>query len=162
MSKLKPHVLEFETKLYRPLDEIFDFFSHAENLDKITSSDLDFSILTPSPISMQVGTLIDYHIKLMGVPFFWRTLISDWEPPYRFVDQQLKGPYVFWRHEHTFVQHEGYVLMTDRLHYLSPGWIFEPLIDRLFVRPQIEKIWAFRRRCFDELFGEKTTKIAKI
>ncbi len=156
MAKLKPHVLEFETKLYRPLDEIFDFFSRAENLDQVTPDDLDFSILTPFPISMHVGTLIDYRITLMGVPFFWRTLISDWEPPHRFVDQQLKGPYVLWHHEHTFVQHDGYVLMTDRVHYLSPGGIFEPLVDSLFVRGQLDKMWAFRGKRFAELFGEQT------
>ena len=158
MAKLKPHVLEFETKLYGSLEEIFNFFSRAENLDQVTPEDLDFSILTPSPIPAKMGTLIDYRITLMGVPFFWRTLISDWEPPYRFVDQQLKGPYVLWHHEHTFEQKEGYVLMTDRVHYLSPGWIFEPLIDRLFVRPQLDKVWGFRGKRFDELFGEKTVK----
>ena len=158
MAKLKPHVLEFETKLYRPLDEIFDFFSRAENLDEVTPADLGFSILTPLPITMQVGTLIDYRITLMGVPFFWRTLISDWQPPHRFVDQQLKGPYVFWHHEHTFVQRDGYVLMTDKVHYLSPGGIFEPLVDSLFVRGQLNKMWKFRGERFAELFGEKTQK----
>jgi ligand-binding SRPBCC domain-containing protein len=155
MAKLKPHVLIAETKLYGSLDEIFNFFSRAENLDQVTPDDLDFSILTPMPINMKVGTLIDYRIKLMKVPFFWRTMISDWEPPYRFVDQQLEGPYVFWHHEHTFEQRDGYVLMTDRVHYLSPGWIFEPLVDSLFVRPQLNKMWAFRSKRFDELFGQK-------
>ena len=158
MAKLKPHVLEFETKLYRPLDEIFDFFSRAENLDEVTPADLGFSILTPLPITMQVGTLIDYRITLMGVPFFWRTLISDWQPPHRFVDQQLKGPYVFWHHEHTFKQCDGYVLMTDKVHYLSPGGIFETLVDSLFVRGQLNKMWKFRGERFAELFGEKTQK----
>lgn len=156
MAKLKPHFLEFETKLYRPLDDIFNFFSRAENLDEVTPDDLGFSILTPLPISMKVGTLIDYRITLMGVPFFWRTMISDWEPPYRFVDQQLKGPYVFWHHEHTFKQCDGYVLMTDRVHYLSPGGVLEPLVDSLFVRGQLNKMWKFRGERFAELFGEKT------
>ena len=158
MAKLKPHVLEFETKLYGSLEDIFNFFSRAENLDEVTPEDLGFSILTPLPIVMHVGTLIDYRITLMGVPFFWRTMISDWEPPHRFVDQQLKGPYVFWHHEHTFVQHDGYVLMTDRVHYLSPCGIFEPLVDSLFVRGQLNKMWKFRGERFTELFGEKTQK----
>jgi ligand-binding SRPBCC domain-containing protein len=158
MAKLKPHTLEFETKLYGSLAEIFDFFSRAENLDQVTPADLEFSILTPFPITMKVGTLIDYRIKLMGVPFFWRTFISDWQPPYRFVDQQLEGPYVFWHHEHTFEQRDGYVLMKDHVHYLSPGWIFEPLVDSLFVRPQLNKMWAFRGQRFGELFGEKAAQ----
>jgi ligand-binding SRPBCC domain-containing protein len=162
MAKLKPHVLEFETKLYRPLEEIFNFFSRAENLDQVTPDDLEFSILTPFPIVMKVGTLIDYRIKLIGVPFFWRTFISDWEPPHRFVDQQLEGPYVFWHHEHTFKQCDGYVLMTDKVHYLSPGWIFEPLVDSLFVRGQLNKMWAYRSKTFGELFGEHTVKKATV
>ncbi len=149
------HELVYETKLYRPLDEIFDFFSRAENLNQVTPKDLSFSVLTPMPIDMHVGAIMDYRIKLMGVPFFWRTLITAWEPPLRFVDEQLRGPYVLWHHEHTFEQKEGYVLMTDHVHYLSPGWIFEPLIDKLFVRKQLDKVWAYREKRFSELFGKK-------
>lgn len=153
--KMATHLLEFETKLYGSLTEIFDFFSKAENLNEVTPSDLSFLILTPSPIPTKVGTLIDYRIKMFGIPFYWRTLITDFEPRVRFVDQQLKGPYLLWHHEHTFEDKGEYVLMTDRVHYLSPGWIFEPLIDRLFVRPQLDKIWAYRAKRFAELFGKK-------
>ena len=152
---MQPHVLEYRTKLYRPLEEVFEFFSNAEKLDAVTSPDLSFTFLTPRPIKMHVGALIDYRIKLMGIPFFWRTLITDWEPPYRFVDQQLRGPYVLWHHEHTFEDKGEYILMTDRVHYLSPGWIFEPLIDKIFVRQQLEGVWAYREKCFKELFGKK-------
>ena len=153
---MKPHFLEFESKLYRPLGEVFEFFSNAENLNKVTPTEVNFSMLTPMPIKMQVGALMDYRIKLKGIPFFWRTHISVWEPTaYRFVDEQAKGPYVFWRHEHIFEDKGEYVLMTDRLHYLSPGWFLEPLIDRLFVRKQIEKIWEYRGKVFGELFGKK-------
>jgi ligand-binding SRPBCC domain-containing protein len=158
---MKSHVLERETKLYRPLEEVFDFFSKAENLNKVTPSDLSFVILTPSPIRMHVGTLIDYRIKLLGIPFFWRTQISDYEPPYRFVDQQIKGPYKLWHHEHTFEQKDGYVLMTDRVHYLSPGWFLEPFIDALFVRKQLENVWAYRDKVFTELFGKDMVPPAK-
>ena len=151
---MKPHIFEFQTALYRPLSEVFEFFSHAENLNQITPTTLSFSILTPTPIPTKAGTLIDYYIKLKGIPFFWRTMITDWEPPYRFVDQQLKGPYVFWHHEHTFVEKDDHVLMTDRVTYLSPGLVFEPLLDKLFIRPEIEKIWAFRAERFKVLFGK--------
>jgi ligand-binding SRPBCC domain-containing protein len=158
---MKPHFFERETKLYRPLEEIFAFFSNAENLGKVTPDEVQFTILTPFPIHMQVGTLIDYRIKLMGIPFFWRTQISDFEPPHRFVDQQLKGPYVFWHHEHTFEQKDGYVLMTDRVHYLSPGWFLEPLIDALFVKKQLNTIWDYRDKTFNELFGAHTVSSVK-
>ncbi len=154
---MKPHFLSFETKLHRPLKEVFDFFSNAENLNKVTPTEVSFSMLTPMPLKMQGGALIDYRIKLSGIPFFWRTQISVWEPMHRFVDEQVKGPYVFWRHEHIFEDKGEYVLMTDRLHYLSPGWFLEPLIDRFFIRPQIEKIWGYRDQQFKILFGEKSS-----
>ncbi len=152
---MKPHVLEYETKLYRPLAEVFDFFSNAGNLETVTPPNVAFSILTPMPFKMGVGSLIDYRIKLMGIPFFWRTHISAWEPPYRFVDEQLKGPYVFWHHEHTFEDKGEYVLMTDRVHYLSPGLFLEPLIDKFFVRGQLESVWKYRGEVFEKLFGQK-------
>ena len=126
---MKPHYLEFETKLYAPLEEVFEFFSNAQNLNKVTPTVVKFSMLTPMPIDMHVGALIDYRIKLSGIPFFWRTQISVWEPNIRFVDEQIKGPYVFWRHEHTFEDKGEYVLMKDKLHYLSPGWFLEPLMN---------------------------------
>jgi ligand-binding SRPBCC domain-containing protein len=151
---MQPHVLEVETKLYRPLDEVFEFFSKAENLNEVTPTDLSFSFLTPTPIKMHVGTLIDYQIKLFGIPFGWRTLISDWEPPYRFVDQQIKGPYRLWHHEHTFEQRDGYVLMRDRVHFLSPGGPFEGIINWLLVERQVKKIFAFRTQKFQERFGK--------
>jgi ligand-binding SRPBCC domain-containing protein len=157
---MKPHVLEYKTKLYRPLNEVFDFFSKAENLNEVTPTDLSFNILTPSPIPMKAGTLIDYRIKLMGIPFYWRTTISEWEPPYRFVDQQLRGPYILWHHEHIFEEKGDHVLMTDRVHYLSPGWFLEPLIDRLFVRKQLDKIWSYRDTRFKEIFGKKENTLA--
>ena len=107
------------------------------------------------PLRMHLGAVLDYRIKLMGVPFFWRTLITAWEPPYRFVDEQMRGPYIMWHHEHTFEQKDGYVLMTDHVTYLSPGWIFEPLIDKLFVSKQLKKVWAYRDKRFTELFEKK-------
>ncbi len=154
---MQPHVLEVETKLYGSLEEVFGFFSKAENLNEVTPKDLSFSFLTPTPIKMHVGTLIDYQIKLFGIPFGWRTLISDWEPPYRFVDQQLKGPYRFWHHEHTFEQCDGYVLMRDRVSFLSPGGFLEGFFNWLFVERQVKKIFAYRTECFEARFGKPKT-----
>jgi ligand-binding SRPBCC domain-containing protein len=152
---MKPHTLEFQTKLYRPLSEVFEFFSNAENLNQVTPSDLKFRFLTPMPIQMKVGARIEYRIQLMGVPFDWHTLITGWEPPYRFVDEATKSPYVKWHHEHIFEEKDDHVLMTDRLTYLSPGWILEPLVDKLFVRNQIMKIWGYREERFKTLFGKQ-------
>ena len=85
-------------------DDVFNFFSMPENLVKITPKSLSFTILTPKPIDMEKGTLIDYTISLMGFPVHWRTLISDYNPPHSFIDQQIKGPYAFWHHTHTFTE----------------------------------------------------------
>ena len=149
------HLLVSETKLYRPLAEVFDFFSKAENLNEVTPPELSFAITTPLPILMQVGTLIDYRIKLSGIPFSWRTHIKAWNPPHSFVDEQVKGPYVRWHHTHTFEQKEGYVLMTDRVEYLSPGWFLEPIVHHLIVKNRVEAIFAYREQVFKRLFGQK-------
>ena len=101
------HILTKTTVINKPLSEVFEFFSNAENLNKITPPDMQFKILTPLPIIIKKGTLIDYKIKVNGIPFNWQTEISEWEPNKRFVDKQLKGPYRVWIHEHTFEEKDG-------------------------------------------------------
>ena len=106
------------------------------------------------PIEMKQGIYIDYRIKLNGIPFSWKTLISSWEPPHRFVDEQIKGPYMRWHHTHSFKSvDENTTEMTDRIEYLSPGWILEPLINRLFVQKKVEAIFAYRERKLLEIFA---------
>ncbi|MFN9518848.1 MAG: SRPBCC family protein, partial [Bacteroidota bacterium] len=142
---MKPHILETKTIIHRPLSEVFSFFSKAENLNELTPPELHFKILTPMPIEMKQGIYIDYRIKLNGIPFSWKTLISTWEPPHRFVDEQIKGPYMRWHHTHSFKSvDENTTEMTDRIEYLSPGWILEPLINRLFVQKKVEAIFVYR------------------
>ena len=104
----KPLTLDTELFLPRPREEVFPFFADAFNLEAITPPFLRFKVTTEAPIEMQVGALIDYKLRLHGIPITWRTRIAAWEPPYRFVDEQLKGPYSLWRHEHTFEEVEGY------------------------------------------------------
>jgi len=155
----RPRILVAKTKLYKPIEEVFTFFSTAKNLREVTPPNLQFDILTPLPIEMQKGTLIDYRIQLSGIPMRWQTLISAWEPPYRFVDEQLRGPYSLWRHEHTFEDKGDYVLMTDTVEYLSPGWVLEPIVHHLFVKHQVEGIFAFREKRFKELFPAPTSGV---
>ena len=87
---MKPHILETITIINKPLDVVFDFFSNAENLNALTPPELEFKILTPMPIKMFPGTLIEYRIKLNGIPFNWKTKISTWNPPHQFIDEQIK------------------------------------------------------------------------
>jgi len=144
----------FERAIWLPAsrDYLFDFFSRAENLQLVTPRWLDFQVLTPLPVEMKLGALYDYRIKLYGVPVTWRTKITAWDPPRRFEDTQLAGPYKVWVHEHLFEPENGGTRMTDRVSYRSRGGPFEPLVDSVFVRSRIEKIFAFREEAFRQLF----------
>ncbi len=149
---MKTHFLRRTTKIQRPLKEVFEFFSNAENLNLLTPPELQFAILSDLPIEMKKGTLIDYQIRLSGIRFNWRTEISEWEPPFRFVDKQLKGPYKIWIHEHRFEELKGETLMHDTVEFLSPGGLFEPLINKGFVEKRVKKIFDFRKQKLNELF----------
>jgi ligand-binding SRPBCC domain-containing protein len=149
--------LERSTWVPYPADEVFAFFSEAANLERLTPPSLSFHILTPSPIEMKAGALIDYTIKLGPFPMRWKTLIGAWEPPNRFVDDQLKGPYLRWHHEHTFEARDGGTDIRDRVEYLAPGWILEPLIHALFIAPQLRKIFDFRSEAIQKLFPPKAS-----
>ena len=144
-------VREFKIELWLPLppEEVFPFFGNAANLDAITPPWLHFRILTPLPIVMREGTVIDYRLQVNGISLRWRTRISAWQPPHRFVDEQLRGPYRQWIHEHTFEPCNDGTLARDLLRYAVP---FGALLHRWFVRPDIERIFEFRaialKRCF--------------
>lgn len=135
--------------LNRPLDEIFAFFSDARNLQTITPPWLKFEIKTPDPITMKQGTLIDYRLRLHGFPIAWRTKIEVWDPPFRFVDVQLRGPYRVWRHEHIFEEEAGRTHVFDHVQYAVAGgrWV-----QKLFVERDVARIFQFRRRRLEEIF----------
>lgn len=140
-----------------PIEEVFEFFADANQLERITPPWLNFEILTPRPIEMQAGLLLDYKIQLHWVPIRWRTEICCWEPPFKFVDQQLKGPYKIWYHEHTFEEVDGKTTVHDNVHYIPRGG---SLIHRLMVKPDLEKIFRFRHDRLSEIFGEKIAQRA--
>ncbi|HEX9792699.1 MAG TPA: SRPBCC family protein [Planctomycetota bacterium] len=147
------HHLSTRCEVPRSLVEGFPFFADARNLDQITPSWLDFKVLTPEPIEMAVGTLIDYRLKVRGVPIRWRSRISAWEPPHRFVDEQVKGPYRHWHHEHLFEACAGGTLIRDEVDYAVHGGWFEPLIHKLFVKGDVERIFAHRGKALAAIFG---------
>ncbi len=142
--------LQREQWLPRTCEEIFPFFADARNLGVLTPDWLDFEILTPMPLEMKAGTLIDYRIRIHGFPLRWRTLIKEWQPPFEFVDVQLKGPYSLWHHRHRFVPKDGGTLCIDEIDYRPIGGA---LINRLFVRKDVERIFAFREQKMAVLFG---------
>lgn len=143
--------LETTTVLPVPIDETFEFFAEAQNLERITPPELAFQILTPTPIVIQDGTIIDYRLRLFGVPFRWRTRISQWQPNVRFVDEQVNGPYASWRHVHTFADCADGTRMTDRVEYRLPcqpaGSLALPLVRR-----QLDRIFCYRASAIRTLF----------
>ncbi len=149
-----PRLLERTQTFGRPILQVFDFFSRAENLEAITPPWVNFRILTPTPIDMHEGTIIDYRLRIKGVPIRWRTRILIWDPPYRFVDTQLRGPYALWRHTHTFEPTGvGETRMTDQVEYIPKGGPLEPLVTALFVRGDIERIFDYRYEALEREFG---------
>ncbi len=147
---LNPSLFACELWLPKPLPEVFGFFADARNLQQITPGWLKFSILTPTPIMMRPGTIIDYRLRFRGLPLRWRTEITAWDPPHRFVDEQRRGPYRLWIHEHRFVERDRGTLATDLVKYAVPGgrWV-----ERLFVRRDIEALFRFRREKLRVIFG---------
>jgi len=142
--------LESQVSLEQPRGIVFSFFADATNLETLTPPWLQFKILTPMPIAIEKGTLIDYRLKIRGLPIRWRTEITLWEPPFRFIDTQVQGPYRVWVHEHRFLETESGTSMIDSVHYDVWGGRF---IDRLVVRSDIEQVFAYRRKKVVELFG---------
>jgi len=141
----------FETELWlpHPRNEVFAFFGDAHNLERITPPWVKFEVLTPAPIVMRPGILIDYRIRIHGVPVRWRTEISAWQPPFQFVDEQRRGPYRLWHHTHTFEEREGGTLCRDRVRYWPRGGA---LMNWLFVRKDVERIFEYRRQRLVEIF----------
>jgi ligand-binding SRPBCC domain-containing protein len=134
----------------RQREEVFAFFADAFQLEAITPPWLNFRVFAPGPIEMKAGQLIDYRLRLRGWPIAWRTLISEWEPTRRFVDEQVRGPYRFWRHEHVFTEFESGTLVEDTVDYAVPGG---GLAHWLVVRGDLLRIFQFRGRTLRRIFG---------
>ena len=134
-----------EQVLTSPLEEVFQYFADAGNLQELTPAWLHFHIHTPLPIEMGKDALIDYSLRLFAVPIRWRTQILIWDPPGRFVDIQLKGPYKTWRHTHEFIADPRGTRVIDRVLYELPIAPFGRLAHPFFVRPSLERIFDYRR-----------------
>ncbi len=147
---MKIWTLETEQWLPRPREEVFDFFADAFNLENITPPLLEFRVVTPPPITMKLGTVIDYRLKLRGIPLRWRSEITRWEPPELFVDEQRRGPYRLWRHLHTFEESGGGTIARDHVEYSVIGGA---IVRNLVVAPDLRRIFAYRQERLAELFS---------
>lgn len=136
--------------LPRPPAEVFPFFADAHNLNLLTPPWLHFEILTAGPIEMHTGALLDYRIRLRGIPIRWKTRITDWQPGHRFVDEQIRGPYLEWVHAHDFRGIDGGTDVTDTVRYRVLGG---PLVNALLVQRDVERIFDYRLAALRAHFG---------
>ena len=151
MSGGRVYVLKRRQRLELSLQRAFEFYAEARNLAVITPPWMGFEVITPGPIEMRVGALIDYRLKLHGVPLRWRTRIDVWEPPVRFIDVQVRGPYALWEHTHTFEPDgEHAVLIGDRVRYAIPLGPLGQIAHAAFVKRDLERVFDYRERAVAE------------
>ncbi len=142
---MKVRTLRRSQRLRGRPEAVFAFFADARNLEAITPPLLRFRVVTPAPIEMRVGTLIQYRLRLRGIPVNWLTTIQAWAPPHRFVDVQLRGPYALWHHAHDLADDgAGGTIMRDTVRYAIGFGPLGALAHRLVVRRDLEAIFAFR------------------
>jgi len=144
--------LKTQIVLPRRLDQIFAYFSSPKNLEEITPAFLKFKVLLSDHIEISSGSIINYDLRIHGLPIRWTTLISLWEPPFRFVDEQIRGPYRYWIHEHTFEESDSGVAINDFVRYQVFGGSF---VHNLFVKRDLMRIFMFRREKLLTIFGSK-------
>lgn len=149
------HTLINEQWVPQTLETIFKFFSDPQNLESLTPKFLQFKILKTTSSPIQEGTILDYRLKLRGVPVRWQSKITEYLPGIRFCDQQIRGPYSFWHHTHEFFEKDGGTIIRDRVFYKLPGWIPGDAIAHWLVRRDLEKIFLYRREVVDQLFYPK-------
>jgi ligand-binding SRPBCC domain-containing protein len=153
---MKAFTVQADLWLPAPREQVFQYFASAHNLETITPDWLRFKVLTPDPIQMGPGALIDYRLRIHGIPFRWRTEITRWNPPDDFEDVQRRGPFALWRHTHTFYERHGGTLCTDHIRYRPPGGA---LVDWLFVTRYIEQIFQHRRKRLTEIFAAEKSDV---
>jgi ligand-binding SRPBCC domain-containing protein len=147
------HVLEREQLVAAPPEKVFAFFALARNLERLTPPWLRFAVLSPEPIEMAPGTLIEYRLRLHGLPLRWTSRIEEWEPGRAFVDRQLSGPYRLWEHRHDFSGLDGGTVVRDRVRYALPLGPLGNLAHAGFVRRDLERIFDFRREAVRRELG---------
>jgi ligand-binding SRPBCC domain-containing protein len=147
------YVFKDETLINQPRSVVFNFFSEAVNLELLTPPWLRFRILSNLPITMSKGVQIKYRLQLYHIPLKWLTEISLWEPPFRFIDKQLKGPYKLWIHLHQFEDTDTGTRMIDELKYAIPPVPFRHFITHHFVANRINEIFSYRKKMILEYFS---------
>jgi ligand-binding SRPBCC domain-containing protein len=146
------HWIESRLTLARPRPEVFAFFADPRNLPRLTPPWVCLVLFT-SVTPLAAGAVLDGRLRWLGVPFRWRAFVREFDPPYRFVDVQLRGPFARWEHRHRFLDVEAGTLVEDRVTYRLPGGALGRVVHALGVRRQIAAAWAYRTRRIGELVG---------
>jgi ligand-binding SRPBCC domain-containing protein len=149
----QPYRLLHEQLVRRPLEEVFEFFARAENLETLTPEWLNFKIDTIKPEPVQKGTLINYKLRVRGLPLRWTSEIQEWNPPTSFVDLQTRGPYKLWHHTHRFIAEGNNTRIIDEVLYALPFGPLGRIAHALMVKSDVEKIFNYRELKIRELFG---------
>ena len=147
------YTIDTEVWVPRPLNEVFAFFSDAFNLEALTPPRVNFHVMTPGPIDLKSGTLIDYKLCVNWIPLRWTTRIDVWNPPHEFSDSQLSGPYKLWHHTHRFTESNGGTKMTDHVDYELPFGPLGDVVHELWVRRDVESIFKYREKIIRERFS---------
>jgi ligand-binding SRPBCC domain-containing protein len=149
---MRTHIFQTSMRLARQIDQVFSFFCDVLNLERITPPELNFHILTPQPIEITEGTIVDYRLRLYGIPLRWRSKITTWDPPRRFVDEQILGPYCLWIHTHRFYEENDSTIVEDDVLYRLPLW---PLGELAFplINCHLRRIFRYRHEAIMEAFG---------
>jgi ligand-binding SRPBCC domain-containing protein len=150
---MKIHSLSRQQDVAAPLCDVFAFFAKPENLTNITPPSMKFTILTPSPVLMEKGTMIDYMVTVFGIRRHWRSMITDYDPPHTFTDEQITGPYIFWHHSHRFEEIASGTRIFDDVRYVLPFGVLGRMAHRLLIHKQLDRIFNYRMRIIDELFS---------
>ena len=154
MRRRHIHVLERSQRVELPVGRAFEFYADAHNLEKLTPPWMAFEVITPGPIEMRPGALIDYRINVHGLPMRWRTRIDAWEPPFRFIDVQLRGPYSRWEHTHTFqADGDDAVLIGDRVRYVLPLGPLGEIAHVALVKRDLKRIFDYRELAVSRALG---------
>jgi len=143
---MRIHLLERSQRVGVPAERAFSFYADVANLEPLTPPWLHFQLLDVRSPTLESGALLDYRLRLHGVPIRWRTRIETWDPPHRFLDTQVRGPYALWEHAHEFEPDgDGATVIHDRVRYGIPLGPIGAAAHRLFDRRDLERIFDFRR-----------------
>ena len=151
----KMYTLKTEQIIEKPIKNVFEFFKTPENLERLTPDSLNFHFLTPTPITMKEGSIIDYQLSVFFKTIRWTTYITNYDPPYKFSDVQLKGPYSFWHHTHQFESlDQNKTKMIDEVRYQLPFGVFGKIAHTLFVKRQLNDIFNYRKQVLKDILND--------